>query len=106
MTSLSATKQDTHLVTKPKTEVTEPSSYKVLLHNDDYTPMDFVVKVLISIFHKDPEAAEIIMMDVHQKGWGVCGIYPLEIAEMKASQVVQESVKAGFPLKCTVERSF
>ena len=85
-------------------EVTEPPMYKVLLLNDDYTTMDFVVEVLMYVFHKSPEEATRIMLNVHRKGVGVCGIYPFELAETKVDMVKALAREKGFPLKCTMER--
>lgn len=82
----------------------EPSRYRVLLHNDDYTSMDFVVWVLRSIFHKNPVEARSIMLGVHKGGIGECGIYTREIAEAKVSQVIRSARQEGFPLKCTKEK--
>jgi len=86
-------------------EIQEPKLYKVLLHNDDYTTMDFVVAILEQIFHKSPAEAYAIMMKVHQEGVGVCGVYPLEIAETKVMLVRQTAREHGFPLKCTLEEA-
>ena len=85
-------------------EVTEPPLYKVLLLNDDYTTMEFVVEVLRYVFSKTIEEATRIMLNVHQNGVGVCGIYPYEIAETKVNTVDALSRERGFPLKCTMER--
>ncbi|MCR4667616.1 MAG: ATP-dependent Clp protease adapter ClpS [Desulfovibrio sp.] len=82
----------------------EPERYRVLLHNDDYTTMDFVVKVLCQIFHKSVDEATEIMMRVHQQGRGECGVYTYEIAESKVSSVQIMARSAGFPLKCTMEQ--
>lgn len=82
----------------------EPDRYRVLLHNDDYTSMDFVVNILCSVFHKAPEEATAIMMAVHQRGVGQCGIYTREVAEARVSRVHREARAAGFPLKCTMEK--
>lgn len=81
----------------------EPSLYKVLLLNDDYTPMDFVVYVLKTFFKHDDRSAEKIMMDVHKLGSGVAGIFNFEVAETKALQVNQFAKSNKYPLKCTVE---
>ncbi len=81
----------------------EPSMYKVLLLNDDYTPMDFVVYVLKTFFKHDDRSAEKIMMDVHKLGSGVAGIFNFEVAETKALQVNQFAKSNKYPLKCTVE---
>lgn len=82
----------------------EPERYRVLLHNDDYTSMDFVVAILCGIFHKTPDEATAIMLAVHQRGLGECGVYTHEVAEAKVSRVHREARAAGFPLKCTMEK--
>lgn len=82
----------------------EPDRYMVLLHNDDYTSMDFVVWVLRTIFHKNPVEARAIMLGVHNNGVGQCGIYTREIAETKVSQVLRHARQEGFPLRCTREK--
>ena len=84
-------------------DVREPRRYRVLLHNDDYTSMDFVVAVLMDIFRKSVEEATAIMLAVHERGVGQCGIYTHEIAETKVAQVHTRARRAGFPLKCTLE---
>lgn len=89
-------------ITRPKTG--EPSFYKVILLNDDYTPMDFVVAILQNIFHRTPPDAQKIMMQVHQAGAGVAGIYTLEIAETKIQQVHEFSRQNKYPLRCTIEK--
>lgn len=81
----------------------EPGLYKVLLLNDDYTPMDFVVYVLKTFFKHDDRSAEKIMMDVHKLGSGVAGVFNFEVAETKALQVNQFAKSNKYPLKCTVE---
>ena len=78
--------------------------YRVILHNDDYTTMDFVVMVLEEVFRKTAEEAEAIMLAVHEKGRGVCGVYPKEIAEFRVGQVLRRANEAGFPLLCTLEK--
>ncbi len=83
--------------------VKQPSKYRVLLHNDDYTPMDFVVEILEKIFKKENPIATRIMLDVHQKGRGVCGVYPYDIAETKVHLVVENARTHSYPLKCTME---
>ena len=88
--------------TKPKTK--KPSMYRVLLLNDDYTPMEFVVHVLERYFNKDAQEATQIMLHVHQKGIGVCGIFPFEIAETKVVQVTDLARKNQHPLQCTMEK--
>ena len=84
-------------------ELEEPKMFKVLLHNDDYTSMDFVVDVLMSIFHKSAMEAEKIMIQIHEKGMGICGIYSFEIAQTKAQQVKQKAKQNEFPLLATIE---
>jgi ATP-dependent Clp protease adaptor protein ClpS len=88
--------------TEPKTK--KPSMYKVLLLNDDYTPMEFVVQVLQIFFNKVAEDATRIMLHVHQKGVGVCGVYTFEVAETKVTQVMDFARKHGHPLQCTLEK--
>lgn len=85
-------------------EVKEPSRYKVLLHNDDYTTMDFVVEILTKVFHKSEAEATRIMLAVHHEGVGVCGLYTAEVAETKVDMVHRLARGAGFPLKCTMEK--
>jgi ATP-dependent Clp protease adaptor protein ClpS len=85
-------------------EVDEPPMYRVMLLNDDYTTMEFVVEVLVYVFQKSAEAATQIMLNVHRSGVGVCGIYPLEIAETKVDIVDNLARENGFPLKCIMER--
>ena len=82
----------------------EPDRYRVLLHNDDYTSMDFVINILCGVFHKPLEEATAIMLAVHQQGVGQCGIYTREVAEAKVSRVHREAHGAGFPLRCTMEK--
>jgi ATP-dependent Clp protease adaptor protein ClpS len=85
-------------------ETTEPPLYKVLLLNDDYTTMEFVVQVLMHVFHKNGEEAMAIMLNVHRAGVGICGTYPYEVAETKVNAVDALAQENGFPLKCTMER--
>jgi len=84
-------------------ELQEPPMFRVLLHNDDYTSMDFVVEVLMNIFHKDHLQAEQIMLQIHEKGKAICGVYTYEIAQMKVEQVRQLAKKNEFPLLATME---
>ncbi|MDD5697133.1 MAG: ATP-dependent Clp protease adapter ClpS [Victivallaceae bacterium] len=84
-------------------EQQEPSRYKVLLLNDDYTTMDFVIMVLMVIFHKSLKEARQIMLHVHRNGKGLCGIYAFEVAETKAAQVSVMAEQHKFPLKCALE---
>ena len=84
-------------------ELEEPKMYKVLLHNDDYTSMDFVVEVLMGIFHKTHAQAEQIMLQIHEKDKAICGVYSFEIAQTKAQQVKQKAKQNEFPLLATIE---
>jgi len=86
-------------------ELKEPKMFKVLLHNDDYTSMDFVVDVLVGIFHKSIEEAERIMIQIHEKGMGICGVYTFEIAQTKVQQVRQKAKQNQFPLLATMEEA-
>jgi ATP-dependent Clp protease adaptor protein ClpS len=88
--------------TAPKTK--KPSMYKVLLLNDDYTPMEFVVHVLERFFNKARDEATRIMLHVHQKGIGICGVYTFEVAETKVTQVMDFARQHQHPLQCTMEK--
>jgi ATP-dependent Clp protease adaptor protein ClpS len=88
---------------KTRQATKEPTLYKVVLHNDDYTTMEFVVQVLESIFLKSPAEAFRIMMHVHTRGRGICGLYPLEIAETKVSAVHELARDRGYPLRASLE---
>jgi ATP-dependent Clp protease adaptor protein ClpS len=88
--------------TKPKTK--KPSMYKVLILNDDYTPMEFVVHVLERFFHKAREEATRIMMHVHRHGVGVCGVFPFDVAETKVTQVIDFARRHEHPLQATLEK--
>ena len=96
---------DSEVVTRTRTErkVRPPPLYKVLLHNDDYTTMEFVVHVLETVFAHPPAAATRIMLTIHHRGVGVAGTFPHEIAETKATRVMEMARKAEYPLLCTVE---
>jgi ATP-dependent Clp protease adaptor protein ClpS len=94
----------TDLVTKTRPKTKKPSLYKVLLLNDDYTPMEFVVLVLEKFFGKNQDEAYHIMMHVHQKGVGICGVFTYEVAETKVTQVMDFARQNGHPLQCTMEK--
>lgn len=87
------------------TEIRPPSMYKVVLINDDYTPMDFVVEVLQRFFHMDMEKATTVMLSVHYEGKGICGIFTADIAETKVEQVNRYARKHEHPLLCTMEKA-
>jgi ATP-dependent Clp protease adaptor protein ClpS len=93
------------VATKTRTKPKKPSQFKVLLLNDDYTPMEFVVMVLKRFFGMDLEQATRVMLHVHQKGVGVCGIFPYEIAETKVNQVMDFARQNQHPLQCTLEKA-
>jgi ATP-dependent Clp protease adaptor protein ClpS len=94
----------TSVLTRTKPKARRPNMYKVLLLNDDYTPMDFVVHILERFFGKNVEEATQIMLQVHQKGVGVCGLYTFEVAETKVTQVMDFARKKQHPLQCTMEK--
>ena len=93
--------EDTGVTQKPRLE--EPKLYRVVLHNDHYTTMDFVVKVIVSIFHKPAAEATKIMLDVHKKGAGVVGVYTWDIACTKVAQVHDMARKSEYPLRASCE---
>lgn len=93
------------IATKTRTKPKKPSMFKVLMLNDDYTPMEFVVMVLKRFFHMDLEQATRVMLHVHQKGVGVCGVFPYEIAETKVNQVMDFARQNQHPLQCTLEKA-
>jgi len=84
-------------------EIKEPRKYRVLLHNDDYTTMDFVIRILRGVFRKSEVEAMRIMLAVHENGAGVCGVYPAEVAETKVALVHTLARKEGYPLKSSME---
>lgn len=90
---------------KSRPKVQEPMKYQVLLHNDDYTTMEFVVEVLKKVFRKSPVEAHAIMMSVHKKGRGLVGLYPYDIAATKVEQTRAMAKRHGYPLKCTLEEA-
>ncbi|MFN7158546.1 MAG: ATP-dependent Clp protease adapter ClpS [Erythrobacter cryptus] len=93
------------IATKTRTKPKKPSQYKVLMLNDDYTPMEFVVMVLKRFFGMDLEQATRVMLHVHQRGVGVCGIYTYEVAETKVNQVMDFARANQHPLQCTLEKA-
>ncbi len=95
---------DTQLLTREETKLKKPQLYKVILLNDDYTPMEYVVKLLMGIFNKSEAAAVQIMLSVHQQGSGICGIYTHEIAETKVKTVTEMAKIDEHPLKCIMEK--
>ena len=93
------------IATKTRAKPKKPSQYKVLLLNDDYTPMEFVVMVLKRFFKMDLDQATQVMLHVHQKGVGICGVFPYEIAETKVNQVMDFAKQNQHPLQCTLEKA-
>jgi ATP-dependent Clp protease adaptor protein ClpS len=97
-------KGDTGTITKTRPKTKKPSLYRVLLLNDDYTPMEFVVLILQDVFNKTREDAMRIMLHVHNQGVGECGIYPFEVAETKVTRVMDTARKNQHPLQCVMEK--
>ena len=95
---------ETGIITKTRSKTQRPPLYKVLILNDDYTPMEFVVFVIENFFNKSREDATRIMLHVHQNGVGVCGVYTYEVAETKVAQVVETARRHQHPLQCTMEK--
>jgi len=95
--------EESGVVIKEGRKVKLPKKYKVIMHNDDYTTMEFVILVLKKFFKKTDEEAELIMWKIHNEGFGICGVYTLEVAESKSSQVVRFARESGHPLKCTID---
>ena len=93
------------VATKTRAKPKKPSQYKVLLLNDDYTPMEFVVIVLKRFFRMDMDEATRVMLHVHQRGVGVCGVFPYEVAETKVNQVMDFARQNQHPLQCTLEKA-
>ena len=93
------------LATRTRAKPKKPRQYKVLMLNDDYTPMEFVVMVLKRFFRMDLEQATRVMLHVHQKGVGVCGVFPYEVAETKVNQVMDCARENQHPLQCTLEKA-
>ena len=100
----SGARPGTAVITKTKPQTKRPNLYRVLLLNDDYTPMEFVVHVLERFFNKDREAATRIMLHVHHHGIGECGVYTYEVAETKVTQVMDFARKHQHPLQCVMEK--
>ncbi len=88
---------------RTKTITKEPRFYRVILHNDDYTTMDFVIDILETVFHKQPAAAYRLMLQVHAQGRAICGMYPHEVAETKIATVRDLATRHGFPLQASME---
>ncbi|HBH87281.1 MAG TPA: ATP-dependent Clp protease adaptor ClpS [Syntrophaceae bacterium] len=96
---------DNDIQLEPDAVLQEPKMYRVILHNDHYTTMDFVVEILMVVFHKAAAEATKIMLDVHKKGAGICGVYTYDIASTKVSLVHNMAKRREFPLKCSLEEA-
>ena len=92
------------ILSSTKEEAKEPSMFRVLLHNDDYTTMDFVVEILMGVFNKSMEESILIMMSVRRQGIGICGLYTFEVAETKMNYVHALAREKKFPLRCSIEK--
>lgn len=90
---------------KTKIKIKEPKQYKVIMYNDDFTPMDFVVEILMDIFHKEEPAAVALMYRVHEKGSAIVGIYPLDIANTKVRQATARAREEGYPFRVKTEEA-
>lgn len=95
--------EESGVVVKEGQKTQLPKKFKVLMHNDDYTTMEFVILVLKKFFRKEQEEAERIMWKIHHEGYGICGVFIFEVAESKANQVIRYARDNGHPLKCTIE---
>ncbi len=98
-------KSESSFATDSSSQLEQPRMYRVILHNDHYTTMDFVVTVLMKVFHKSAAEATKIMIDVHKRGKGLCGVYTFDIAVTKVAQVAKMAKESEFPLKCSYEQT-
>ena len=96
--------RDRSVATKERSKSARPPRFKVILYNDDYTPMEFVVQVLEGVFQISPSAATLIMLQIHRGGMGVAGVFVLEVAETKSATVQRMAEERGYPLRCGVEK--
>jgi ATP-dependent Clp protease adaptor protein ClpS len=103
MSSQTDRDQQSGVATIRKEKLQAPKMYKVLMHNDDYTTMEFVILVLKKFFQKNEPDAMAIMLEVHTRGFGMCGIYTFEVAESKVAKVIKYARENGHPLKCSTE---
>ncbi|MBF0436639.1 MAG: ATP-dependent Clp protease adapter ClpS [Magnetococcales bacterium] len=99
------TSNDTDTISRSDSKTREPPLYKVILLNDDFTPMDFVVELIMKHFRKSLQEATRIMLNVHYQGQGLCGLYPRDIAETKVFEVNSHARQSGHPLKCLMEQN-
>ncbi|KMQ80827.1 ATP dependent Clp protease adaptor protein ClpS [Candidatus Burkholderia pumila] len=103
--AINPNKQDGTVLERQEQKLKKPAMYKVVLLNDDFTPMEFVVMVVQEYFNKDRETATQIMLKVHREGRGVCGVYTRDIASTKVEQVVSHARQTGHPLQCVMEEA-
>lgn len=103
MSSETEKDEQSGVATVKKVKLQPPKMYKVLMHNDDYTTMEFVILVLQKFFNKSASESQTIMLEVHTKGFGICGIYTYEVAESKVAKVTKYARDNGHPLKCSTE---
>lgn len=103
--SKQAPSADVRAAEQSRSQIGTPALYRVLMHNDDYTTMEFVIQMLEVVFRKSPPEATRIMLNIHVKGVGMCGVFPYEIAETKIEQVHALARKQGYPLKCSLEEA-
>jgi ATP-dependent Clp protease adaptor protein ClpS len=103
-TMVTQKKHDSSVLVEERVKTRKPKLYKVILHNDDFTTMDFVVYILKTIFHKSHEEAIHLMLSVHKSGHAVCGIYPKDMADTKTQEVIRLARLNEFPLLCTIEK--
>lgn len=95
--------KDSDVVTRTRSKTRKPQLFKVLLHNDNYTSMEFVIEILEEIFHMQPAVATQVMLKIHREGQGVAGVFTKDIAETKVDQVEDRAIECGYPLLCTME---
>ena len=103
MSSETEKDEQSGVATARKEKLQTPRMYKVLMHNDDYTTMEFVILILQKFFNKNYDDAQSIMLAVHQRGFGVCGVFTFEVAESKSAKVMKYAKDNGHPLKCSIE---
>jgi len=103
MSSETDKNEESGTITIKKVKLQPPKMYKVVMHNDDYTTMEFVILVLQKFFNKSFSEAQTIMLEVHMRGFGICGIFTFEVAESKVAKVIKYARENGHPLKCSTE---
>jgi len=99
------TRHSSRVEVQNEQSVARPPMFKVIMHNDDYTSMEFVVEMLVQVFHKSPTEANQIMLHIHFKGSGLCGVFPFEVAETKVAKVHTAARAQGYPLRCSLAKA-